>query len=45
MFDKTKFEKDKLKYGNEVKFHYLIKESGALGKALPNLMKLENCCP
>ena len=45
MLDMTKFEKDKLKYGEEVKFHYLITESGALGKALPSLMKLENCCP
>ena len=41
----VKFEKDKIKYGQEVKFHYLITESGLLGKPLPGLMKLENPYP
>ena len=41
----TKFDKDKVKYGQEVKFHYLIKETGEMGKPLPNLMKLENAYP
>ena len=43
--DQVKFEKDKLKYGQEVKFHYLITETGDIGKALPNMMKLENPYP
>ena len=41
----SKFEKDKVKYGQEVKFHYLITQTGEIGKALPNLMKLENAYP
>ena len=41
----SRFEKDKAKYGQEVKFHYLITETGEIGKALPNVMKLENAYP
>ena len=41
----TKFEKDKMRYGQEVKFHYLIKETGKIGKPLPSLMKLDNAYP
>jgi hypothetical protein len=43
--DTSKFEKDKVKYDQELKFHYLITETGDMGKALPNLMKLENAYP
>ena len=39
------FEKDKIRYGQEVKFHYLITETGDIGKPLPKLMKIENPCP
>ena len=41
----SKFEKDKSKYGQELKFHYLITETGEMGKALPNLMELQNPYP
>ena len=34
-----------MKYGQEVKFHYLIKETGEIGKPLPSIMKLENAYP
>ena len=43
--ESSKFEKDQVKYGQEVKFHYLITKTGERGKALPNLMKLENAYP
>ena len=39
------FERDKIKYGQEVKFHYLITETGELGKPLPKLLKIENPYP
>ena len=41
----SKMEKDKLKYGQELKFHYLITETGEMGKALPKLMELQNPYP
>ena len=41
----AKFEKDKLKYGQELKFHYLITETGEIGKALPKIMELKNPYP
>ena len=40
-----KLEKDKAKYGHEVKFHYLITESGDFGKPLPELMQIKNPYP
>ena len=39
------YDKDKRRYGQEVKFHYLITETGEIGKPLPNLMKIGNPCP
>ena len=39
------FEKDKVKYGQEEKFHYLIKQDGKLGKVLPKIIKLKNPYP
>ena len=39
------FEKDKVKYGQEVKFHYLITETGELGKPLPNFLEINNPYP
>ena len=41
----SKLEKDKIKYGSEFKFHYIIKENGDTGVALPDLIKLENPYP
>ena len=41
----TEFQKDKKKYGSELKFHYIITENGDIGDALPNLTKLENPYP
>ena len=41
----AKFEKDKIKYGQEVKFHYLITETGEIGKALPKYMELKIAYP
>ena len=38
----SQIEKDKLKYGQELKFHYLITETGGMGKALPNYLELQN---
>ena len=42
---KRKLEKDKAKYGKEVKFHYLITDSGDFGKPLPNLMVINHPYP
>ena len=39
------YEKDKKRYGQEVKFHYLITETGDIGKPLPKLMKIGSPCP
>ena len=41
----TQFEKDKIKYGSEMKFHYMIKENGEIGEALPDLITLDNSYP
>ena len=38
-------ERNTVKYGKEVKFHYLITESGEMGKPLPKLMKIGNPYP
>ena len=38
-------EKAKIKYGAEMKFHYLITSSGELGKALPCIMKMDIVYP
>ena len=38
-------EKDKIKYGQEIKFHYLITSTGDMGKPLPKLMELKNPYP
>ena len=43
--DSFDFERDMRKYGQEVKFHYLIRENGELGKPLPNLMKIGSPSP
>ena len=43
--DNEKFERDKARYRSEVKFHYLITETGEIGKALPNFMELQNAYP
>ena len=43
--ESSDFEKDKIRYGQEVKYHYLITETGDIGKPLPKLMKIENPCP
>ena len=43
--DSSDLEKDMLKYGQDVKFHYLITETGEMGKQLPKLMKLGNPYP
>ena len=40
--DQQKLERDKAKYRSEVKFHYLITESGELGKALPEILEVQN---
>ena len=41
----SKLEKDKIKYGSEFKFHYIIMESGGIGDALPDIITLTNPCP
>ena len=43
--ESSDFEKDKIKFGQEVKFHYLITETGEIGKPLPKLMKIGSPCP
>ena len=43
--DNEKFERDKARYRSEVKFHYLITETGEIGKALPNFMEVQNAYP
>ena len=43
--DSSDLEKDMLKYGQDVKFHYLITETGEMGKPLPKLMKIESPYP
>ena len=43
--NQQKFERDKAKYRSEVKFHYLITESGELGKALPEILEVQNPYP
>ena len=41
----SNIEKDKIKYGQEVKFHYLITETGEMGKPLPKIIELKNPYP
>ena len=41
----SNFEKDEIKFGQDVKFHYLITKMGDIGKALPNLMELKSPYP
>ena len=43
--DLSNFENNEIKYGQEVKFHYVITETGGIGKALPNIMKLKSPYP
>ena len=43
--DLSDLERDIDKYGQEVKFHYLITETGEMGKQLPKLMKIGNPYP
>ena len=43
--ESSESEKNKIKYGQEIKFHYLITETGEMGKALPQLMKVGSPCP
>ena len=43
--ESSDYEKDKIRYGQEVKFHYLITETGGIGRPLPKLMKIGSPCP
>ena len=43
--DSTDLEKNKIKFGQEVKFHYLITETGEMGKLLPQVMKVGDPAP
>ena len=43
--DSFNLERDTAKYGQEVKFHCLITETGEMGKPLPKLMKIGTPCP
>ena len=43
--DISEFEKAKIKYGDEVKFHCLVKQNGDLGEVLPSYMCIENPLP
>ena len=43
--DSSDMERDIIKYGQELKFHYLITETGEMGKPLPKVMKIESPYP